>query len=191
LSEWLYRVTKWWLALVASIIFVLFVVIIFPEHAGTGGSASGKQAAIFSPDLSLWYSPGDLYKMAGALGNEGRRLYVWKHFTFDLAWPVVYLFFLVTSTTWLLKTVLKQKGDNRERRLRRLNLLPLVAVSFDLLENVSTSLVVSHYPRRLPILARMAPFATLSKWIVVSLSVLVLAASMVIAIVRVFHRKEA
>ena len=49
-----------------------------------------------TPDLSLYYSPNELYRMADAYGVSGRAEYIRVRFTFDLIWPLIYTFTLVT-----------------------------------------------------------------------------------------------
>mgnify|MGYP007130597623 CR=1 FL=1 len=80
--------------LLASILFSLFILSVL--H-GQSYKAEETYEDVRTPDLSFFYTTEDLYQMAEALGEEGRQSYVRSRFTFDLVWPLVYAFFLVTG----------------------------------------------------------------------------------------------
>ena len=63
-------------------------------------------------------------------------------------------------------------------RWRLLNLAPVLAVLFDLLENISAALVIGRFPVETPVIATLAPAFTLIKWVFVggSFALLFLAA---------------
>ena len=166
LSNGLRRFSKEWVVVLALVIFGLFTALVLPAQAS---EAAGQTDEAGSPDLSLWYRPSDLYRMAEAYGEAGRKEYVRSHFTFDLAWPLVYTFFLVTAISWLFG-----RGFPLSSPWQRANLAPLAAMLLDFLENISTSLVMLAYPQPLPLIAWLAPFFTLLKWITVGLSILLL-----------------
>ena len=115
-----------------------------------------------SPDTSLFYSTADLSRMAEAYGEQGRQAYIHARFTFDLLWPLVYTAFLCTSLSWL-----NRRAFPADSPWQRMNLVPLAAMLLDLLENISTSLVMAQYPAPLPLAAALAPIFTLAKWILV------------------------
>ena len=112
-----------------------------------------------TPDLSLFYSQADLYRWAEAYGEQGRQEYVQARFTFDVAWPLVYTFFLVTAISWLCA-----KAFEPASRWQLANLAPVLGMSFDFLENIATSLVMMRYPLPTPLLDALAGVFTLFKW---------------------------
>ena len=81
ISNRLYQVTSGWVALGALILFVLYTVLVLPDQAAR---SAPDTVNVGSPDLSLTYSTDDLYRMAEAYGEQGRRAYVRARFTFDL-----------------------------------------------------------------------------------------------------------
>ncbi len=174
LSSWLYRVSTGWVTLVALAIFVLFIVLILPGQAGNSTSNSAEAG---SPDLSLIYSPADLYSMAEAYGPTGRTEYIRIRFTFDLVWPLVYALFLTTALSWIFSIVLYPS-----KRGRLLNLLPLAGMLLDYLENTATSLVMHRFPAHTPIVDFLAPIFTFSKWLALGASFLLLLVGIVFAI---------
>jgi hypothetical protein len=144
------------MALFALIIFILFTALVLPGQAEKGGQDTGE---VGSPDLSFFYSPDQLYAMAESYGVDGRQAYIRARFTFDLVWPLVYTFFLVTTISWL-----NGKVSPSSRLLQLSNLAPVLGAIFDYLENLSTSLVMVRYPDKTPVVDVLAPLFTMVKW---------------------------
>jgi hypothetical protein len=167
LSGWLRRASTGWVTLVTLIAFVLFLALVLPRQAAGADMGAGDAG---SPDTSVWYSPGDLYRMAEAYGEEGRRAYIRARFTFDLVWPLVYAAFLSTATSWL-----SRRAFSGESLWQRANLAPLLGLLLDYAENVSTSLVMWRYPARTPLVDWLAPLFTFAKWVFVGGSFVLLA----------------
>jgi hypothetical protein len=162
LSIWLFQASTSWLALLALLIFVLFVALILPDQAARADQNASNAP---TPDLSIYYSAQDLYSWAEAYGPLGRQAYVRARLTFDVIWPLVYTFFLVTVTSWLYKHVVVSSSA-----WQYLNLIPLLGMFFDFLENFSTSLVLLRYPQPTPLLASLAGSFTMVKWGLMSAS---------------------
>lgn len=166
-SSWLYQVSTGWVALAALVVFVSFTALVLPGQAAQG---EGEAADAGSPDVSLWYTPAELYRMAEAYGLEGRQAYIRARFTFDVAWPLVYGAFLITAISWLYARAFPPASA-----FRSANLAPALGVLLDFAENVSTSLVMARYPGRTPGIDALAPVFTLAKWAFVGGSFLLLA----------------
>lgn len=171
-----------WLALLALVIFGLFTALVLPAQASQAATQAGEAG---SPDLSLWYTPSDLHRMAEAYGEAGRQEYVRSHFTFDLAWPLVYTFFLVTAISWLFA-----RGFPLTSHWQLANLAPLAAMLLDFLENISTSLVMLAYPQPLTVIAWLAPIFTFLKWMAVGLSIILLLVGVAAAILSGLRKKR-
>lgn len=180
ISSWIYRLSVGWVALVALVIFILFSATVLPAQSARMDADSARAG---SPDLSLFYTPADLYNMAEAYGEDGRQAFIHARLTFDVAWPLVYLFFLTTSISWLLKTSLPA-----DSRLLRLNTLPLLAFMLDFLENFANILVMARYPEPTPVIAWLAPFFTLLKWIMVGGSMVVLFYGIILKVRSILRR---
>jgi len=147
------------ITLIALIIFLIFSATVLPDQSAKAEVYAGDAG---SPDLSLFYSPADLYRMAEQFGPQGRQAYIKARFTFDFAFPLVYGVFLLTSIAWLLKRVTSEGSP-----WRFLVHFPLLGVLFDLLENTTASIVIGHFPNNSPFAATLAPFFTFIKWIFV------------------------
>ena len=156
ISDWLRRVSTGWVALAALLIFLLFSALVLPQQATKAEQETGS---VDSPDMSFFYSAGDLYRMAESYGEEGRQAYIRARFTFDLVWPLVYTLFLTTSIGWVFG-----KAFAPDSRWQRANLVPLLGALFDYLENLSTSLVMLRYPDQTAVVDLLAPVFTALKW---------------------------
>lgn len=166
ISAFFYRISRGWVALAALLIFILFSALTLPGQnriAETYSQGSG------SPDTSLFYSGKELYDMAGMYGGDGRAAYLKARWTFDLAFPVVYAFFLLSTISWMLNRLIPSGSG-----WRLLNLVPLAAFVLDLLENTTTSLVMARYPIHCPPGELLAPLFTPLKWLAVGGSFLLL-----------------
>ncbi len=173
LSDWLRRVSSGWVALAALVVFLLFSALVLPRQASQAEQDSGDAG---SPDMSFYYSTGDLYQMAEAYGEEGRGAYIRARFTFDLIWPLVYTAFLATALSWLYGRAFPLGS-----RWQRANLAPVLGALFDYLENISTSLVMLRYPAQTPLVDVLAPAFTALKWVFVGGSFVLLLGGIVIA----------
>jgi hypothetical protein len=182
LSDGLRRVSTGWVVLAALVIFLLFMAFVLPGQSRSAGEASGGAG---SPDTSFFYSAGDLYRMAEAYGPEGRAAYVRARVTFDVAFPLVYTFFLVTAISWVFARAFPPAS-----RWQRANLAPLAGALFDLLENAATSLVMARFPAQTPIAAALAPLFTLAKWVFVIGSFVLLFVGIAAALWRRIRRRD-
>ena len=183
ISSALLAVSTGRVALIGVVIFLAFGALVLPGQSAAAERASGGAG---SPDTSFFYSPADLLQQAGAYGEAGRAAYVRARWTFDLAFPLVYGFFLVTSIGWAVR-----KSAPAGSPWHRLNLLPVAGVLFDYLENTATSLVMARFPVAPPLAAALAPWMTLLKWLFVYGSFGVLAVVLVTAWVKGLRRRPA
>jgi len=176
LSHWLSQVSTGWLALLALVIFVLFVATVLPTQAA---KVDENSAGAATPDLSIYYSAQDLYCWAAAYGLLGRQAYVRARLTFDVIWPLVYTFFLVTAASWLYK-----RAFSAGSIWQYANLVPLLGMIFDFLENFSTSMVMLRFPEPTPILDSLAGVFTMVKWALMSASLILLVLGFVIVCLK-------
>jgi len=170
-SRWLQRFSTGRVALIALLVFIGFSVLVLPRQSRSQGSEAG------TPDLSLFYSKGDVYHWAEAYGEQGRRDYVRARYTFDVAWPLVYTFFLVTAIGWLCG-----RAFEPESRWQLANLAPALGMLFDFLENIATSLVMARYPQPTPVLDSLAAVFTLLKWGFIAASFVLLIVALGVAV---------
>lgn len=158
ISGWFYKISNGWVALAFLAVFILFSVLTLP---GQSSLSEDYSQGAGSPDTSLFYSGSEIYQMAGEYGEEGRTAYLTARWTFDLAFPLIYTGFLITSISWMFCKILKS-----ESRWRLLNLVPVLAMVSDLLENSMSSLVFGMYPVH-SFGEILAPIFTPVKWLLV------------------------
>ena len=182
ISSKLQQVFKGWLTLIATVVFLLFTVLVLPAQAAQADMVLGD---VGSPDTTFFYSSQDLYRFAGAYGEEGRAAYVRARWTFDVLWPLVYTFFLVTAISWL-----SARAFPPQSRWQLSNLVPVLAMLFDFLENGGASLVMLRYPQLSPLAVGLAPVVSVAKWALVMGSFMLLLVILGVAAgKRIFKKK--
>jgi hypothetical protein len=179
LSSWLYWVTSGWVAVLAVVIFAVFSATVLPAQSASEPADQDVPA----PDLSIYYTADELYRMAESYGQAGRQEYVRARFTFDLVWPVVYTLFLTALISWIGGRVLPE-----ESRWRLVNLLPLTGMAFDYLENIATSLVMLRYPAETPVVPFLAGVFTSLKWLFIGAAFIVLVVLLILGLLERLRR---
>ncbi len=177
LSNFFYKLSTGWLVLATGVVFVLFMIFVMPVFSEKTAQYSN---GMVSPDTSLFYSADELYRMAQGYGPAGRESFVDIRWTLDLLFPVVYSIFFITTISWFLRRIVPVSS-----KLRVLNLVPLGAFVFDLLENSATSLVMIRFPATAPLAQALAPVFTPIKWFAVFSALLLL---LIVAILLIIKR---
>ena len=167
------------LVLAALALFALFILLVLPAQADV---SSRQLAGARSPDMSFIYSADDIYGWAEEYGADGREAYVRVRWSFDLAWPIVYGFFLVTAISWV-----GRRAYRTESWANLLNLVPIAAVLLDYTENALTSIVMLRYPAETTVAAALASPVTALKWLCVGGSFIALIAGVLAWILRVLR----
>lgn len=171
MRDFLDKKINWIVVLTAVVVFSLFIIVILPNVSTYTKKAVGD---LGSPDSSFLYTNNDLYQFAASYGEVGRRNYIVLRWTFDVVWPLAYLFFLLSITIQLSKTF-------TSKWLTQLYWLAIIAMGFDFLENSLVTVYMLVFPANLPWLGAMASIITLLKWISLYLA---FAAIIVLGIVR-------
>ncbi len=164
LSRWFTKKTTLLVFIVALLIFTGFIVFVLPAVSVATKEITGTS---LSPDTSLFYRVEKLYQIAEVYGEEGRQYYINSRFTFDVVWPVVYGFFLISALSLTFKKPIAGKS------FYIFNLLPLFGMVFDFLENIMVSYLMFRYPQT-TFVAYLAPYCTLMKWLMIYLAFVLL-----------------
>jgi hypothetical protein len=175
-SAFFYRISNGWVVLAALIILLMFSGFTLPVESKRVDAYS---QGLGSPDNSLFYSGKMLLQMAEAYGEAGRSAFLHARWGFDLAFPLIYTFFFITSISFIFKMGAGKKGN-----LPLLNLIPLLGLFFDLAENTATSVVMAAYPVQGTWGQVLAPIFTPLKWFFVTISVLLLLIGVIIVFVK-------
>ena len=183
ISLGLYRVCNGWVAALATLIFFVF--------SGTWLPSQGKAADVYTngfpaPDTTFtYYTAADLQTWFAGYGATGRADYVQARYTFDLAWPLVYTFFLVAVLSWL-----RPKVTGQTSRWRMLNALPLLVLACDYIENIMGGILANSFPASNPLLANTMAFFTLTKWVFITVAFVAVAVTGILALVKRFSKDK-
>lgn len=180
-SDWFYQRVNWFWVVAAVVVFACFIAFILPWQAAKWEEATGGGQ---SPDSSFLYTADDLYQMAEQYGEAGRSAYIHARFTFDLIWPLAYLFLLVVLLSVLYR-VLPVKS-----RWRWVNLIPVLGWAMDMFENVGASLIMYRYPERTPVVAELTPIFTLLKWCLIYASFAALVPGVLIRVLYYIRKRK-
>ncbi len=116
-------------------------------------------------DTALFYTPAEAVNKAALYDSVGRSAMIRLHWTYDLAFPLVYGFFCLSAWAFGLALL---AGPAKPARFGFL-VVPLAAALFDMMENTAVSflLVSGISGTGLRVAAVMASAATLLKWMFV------------------------
>jgi hypothetical protein len=127
--------------------FFAFNLLILPSFAADIVAVSQGTNVL---DLKPWYSPDEALQCLNAYGPEGRRMYLWAEWTADFLYPPTY--------SLLFGGLLFRLGGGKW------SLLAIFSWFFDWSENVFITLMLVMYPTFNPIVAQVAGFFTVAKW---------------------------
>jgi hypothetical protein len=140
-----------WLILAVFAAFIIFMFVTLPGVQTVSGEIEGL-------DTTFFYTPEEAFANIASYPDAGRDVIRNFHVTVDLINPILYSSFLVLLISWLFR-----RGFAPESRLQKLNLVPLGAALFDLLENVCIFILFSIYPSKLNFVAWLATTGTMLK----------------------------
>jgi len=141
---------------VLLVLFLVLFLVVFPLASAQLALFSGGVRMI---DMETGYTPGQVYQMIAAYGEQGRSLHILTTLTADLLYPFDYslLFALLIITTYL-------EAFPGGRMLRHLCLIPFATAAFYLSENAGIVAMLALYPQQFPFLAPAANLFTTLKW---------------------------
>ncbi len=163
------------LLIAVTLLFFVFILIL-PKISEYTFEKTGISEA---PDTSFFYKSDDLYNIAERYGESGRQTYVFMRWTFDLLWPIVYTAFL-TAWIWKLSNYLK---------IKKIYYVPMIAMMFDYLENIGTTIVFQNYPNKIEIIASITPWMSMLKWTILSGSFIILIVLLIAAPIKIISKR--
>ena len=181
ISETLQKFASGWLVLVFLAGEIFFNAVILPRQGAKIEASSGGIGPI---DLQFFYTPEKAYSMVAAYGEAGRASYRIFELTGDIVYPIVYTLFFSLFITWLFK-----RGFTAESKMQKLNIIPLGAWLFDLLENLGIVSMLSVYPSTPALLAWVSSIFTVIKWLFAGASIVLMLIGIVAAIAKTVQRK--
>ena len=113
-------------------------------------------------DLELFYSKENVVRNFNAIGSDGRSVYVLSSLILDTLYPILYTSLILGAYVKLFKSS------------EVILYIPLIAFSFDILENVQITRLILNFPNVNETHVYLASMATSSKWIAISIAILFL-----------------
>jgi hypothetical protein len=166
-----------WLILALFATFVVFIAITLPVlQASPGGT-------IESLDARFFYTPEEAFSTVGSYG-EASRFWIRIYLTWDIVNPILY-----TLTFGLLISWLFQRSFKSGSKLQKLNVVPVGAGLFDLLENFSIVILLLAYPAQYTVVAWLSTVCTMSKIILLGVSILLILIGVVGAALKRFKKQ--
>jgi hypothetical protein len=178
LSGLFYSWERGWLILAIFLAFALFEAVTLPLlKAAPGGS-------IVSLDAQFFYTPEKAFSTVAAYGDAA-PFWIRVYLTWDTANPILYALAFSLLISWLF-----QRGFKPGNKWQRLNLLPVGAGLFDLLENICIVTLLAVYPSQPEPLAWLGTVFTMSKVIFLGTSALLVLVGLVKAVMNRFKKQE-
>lgn len=157
ISEKFHKWTKGWLVIVLLILEALFMGYVMPAAGGILALAANN--SVLPLDLMFFYTPDQAFEMINKYGEAGRSVYRTIELTADIVYPIVYTLFYGLLISWLFQRAFKSNS-----KMQKLNVIPVGAWFFDLLENVGIVTMLSVFPSQPAILAWLTMIFGSLKW---------------------------
>jgi hypothetical protein len=166
ISEQFYQWNKGWLIFIFFLLDGFFSGFLLPLIQGMMQDGKGS---VQSLDMMLFATPAKIFGMIKRYGEFNRPFYRNVELTVDIVYPIVYLFFFSLLISWLF-----QRGFSSTSPWRKLNIAPLGAWFFDLLENIFIVTLLSVFPSQPIALAWILTSISTVKWFFAGASILLI-----------------
>ena len=127
-------------------------------------------------DSRLGYTFAEANHLFTVLGEQGRQLYTTLQIL-DLIFPLGYGISMTLALTGII-TRLFPEGHSMEKTI----LIPILAMIFDYLENITIAVLIASYPNLSPLVVDIANIFTLLKWSSIILALALLAILAILAL---------
>jgi len=163
----------------AALAFVAFGAAVLPVMSARSAGYTPDGGAF---DTGFFYTPAEALAKVAAYDDAGRAAYTRDRWTFDLAFPAVYGFFMLSAWAFSLRAL---AGDRA--RFRWL-LVPILGIAFDLVENTAVTALMLSFPPGSMAAAVASSLGSALKWVFVGAgfagSLSLPAAALVVFLVR-------
>ncbi|KPJ61593.1 MAG: hypothetical protein AMJ46_00355 [Latescibacteria bacterium DG_63] len=177
LSRLFHSWARGWVILVLFAAFVVFVAVTLPLLQDAPGGS------VVSLDARFFYTPEEAFSTVASYGDAG-GFWILIYLTWDIVNPILYTLSFSLVISWLF-----QRSFKRGSKLQRLNVLPVGAGLFDLLENVCIVTLLTVHPAQPAIVAWLSTICTMSKMSFLGLSTLLILAALVKAATNRFRKQ--
>jgi hypothetical protein len=182
ISQKLHSWTTGWRVILLLIADALMAGYIMPLAGGIMALAANNHVTPL--DLMFFYTPAQAYEMMDKYGEAGRAIYLKIELTADIIYPIVYTLFFGLLISWLF-----QRAFRPDSRMQKLNVMPVGAWFFDLLENMGVVSMLGMYPAKPAILAWLTMLVGLIKWVFAFASIALVLIGLVRAAMNGFRKQ--
>ena len=173
---------KGWLVFVLMLLDMFFMGFIMPLIGGLMKGGTGLQEPI---DLQFFSTPAKLFAMVESYGEYGRPFYRNVELTVDIVYPIIYALAFGLLISWLF-----QRGFKPNSKIQKMNVMPVGAWLFDLLENLGIVTMLSTFPAQMTAVAWLTTIFTMVKWMFAGASMLLMLVGLVMAARNGFRKRE-
>jgi hypothetical protein len=182
ISEKFHSWATGWRVVLLMVAEALMAGFVMPAAAGIMALAANN--SVLPLDMMFFYTPDTAFAMIEKYGQAGRAIYMRIELTADIIYPIIYTLFFGLLISWLF-----QRGFKPESSMQQMNLMPLGAWFFDLLENLGAVSMVSMYPAQPTILAWLTMLSGLVKWAFATISIVLVLVGLVRALLNGFRKQ--
>jgi hypothetical protein len=182
ISEKFHSWTTGWRVIIMLIADALMMGYIMPLAGGIMALAANN--SVMPLDLMFFYTPTQAFEMMDKYGEAGRAIYMKIELTADIIYPIIYTLFYGLLLSWLL-----QRAFRSDSKMMKMNVMPVGAWFFDMLENVGIVSMLGMYPTKVAAMAWLTMFFGSIKWGFFVVTVGLVLASLVKAAMNGFRKQ--
>ena len=177
LSRLFHSWARGWLILALLATFVVFAAVTLPVlKAAPGGN-------IVSLDAQFFYTPEKAFSTVASY-SDAMHFWISIYLTWDIVNPILYTFAFGLLISWLF-----QRSFKPGNKLQKLNVLPVAAGIFDLLENICIVTLLAVHPAQPAVVAWLSTVCTMSKVSFLGLSTLLIFVGLIKAALNRFKKQ--
>ncbi len=181
ISSKFYQWAKGWLVLVLLVLDMFFAGFLMPLIGGLMQDGTGLIQPL---DLMMFQTPVKLFAMIERYGEYTRIFYRNVELTADILYPIIYLFAFGLLISWLF-----ERGFASGSSMRKLNVMPVGAFVFDLLENLTIVTLLSIFPAQPMALGWFLFIFTTVKWLFAFASIALILVGLAMALKNGFKKQ--
>jgi hypothetical protein len=179
LSSLFHTWAKGWLIAVVFAALVIFLAITLPYAQAALGDTEGLDYSKY------FYTPDEAFATVASYDTTERAALRTYYLTGEIVNPILLNLLPILLISWLF-----QRGFKLESKLQKLNVTPVGAVIFDLLENTCIVIMLSVYPARPTLVAWLSTLGTTTKYLFLYTSWLLVLVGLVKAGMNRFRKQS-
>jgi hypothetical protein len=183
ISQKFHSWTTGWRVLILFIADALMMGYIMPLAGGIMALAAND--SVMPLDLMFFFTPEQAFEMMDRYGEAGRSVYLRIELAADIIYPVIYTLFYGLLLSWLF-----QRAFRPGSKMQKLNVMPVGAWFFDLLENAGIVSMLMMYPAKPEILAWITMIFGSLKWVFSVVTVVLVLIGLVRAAMNRFRKQS-